>query len=150
MGLFDRRKLTEEYMDEIRKQTDPYGYFCLNEQIKRGEPQEGADFPFCVLEDLKSIMYDGAMFDPGEKPYVFFKSENCLYETAELSDRIASCEGAALIYWDEDRFYESKRHVPFFKPEWSPDTLLSCNYIGDSFLVKTDIALTVIDEMSFC
>ena len=37
MGLFDRRALTEEYMDEIRKQTDPYGYFCLNEQIKRGE-----------------------------------------------------------------------------------------------------------------
>lgn len=147
MGLFDRHKLTEEYMDEIRKQTDPYAYFCLNEDIKKGEPQDGAAFPFCMLNDLKTLIYDGTPVEPGDKKYIFFMLENLNYELAELADRAASFDPFDLIYWDEDRLYEGKRHAPFFKPEWSPDTLLNCNYIGESYIVGTDIALTVIDEM---
>lgn len=42
---------------------------------------------------------------------------------------------ADLIYVDEDKIDESeRRHDPFFKPGWSPDLLLSFNYIG-SFVV---------------
>jgi GT2 family glycosyltransferase len=38
---------------------------------------------------------------------------------------------ADLIYSDEDRLDMSgRRFEPFFKPAWSPDLLLSCNYVG--------------------
>lgn len=37
---------------------------------------------------------------------------------------------ADLIYSDEDKIDEQgNRSFPHFKPDWSPDTLLSCNYI---------------------
>lgn len=147
MGLFDRRALTEEYMDEIRKQTDPYGYFCLNEQIKRGEGQDTANFPFCMIKDLKALVYEGAAFETGGKDYVLLGSEGIIYEKEELADSLVSCDNADLIYWDEDRLYEEKRHAPFFKPDWSLDTLLNCNYIGESFLVRTQTAAAVIEDM---
>ncbi len=147
MGLFDRRALTEEYMDEIRKQTDPYGYFCLNEQIKRGEVKDGEELPFSMITDLKALVYDGAAFEPGDKQYVFLGNEGFVYEMEELKELPSSCSEADLIYWDEDRLYEEKRHVPYFKPDWSPDTLLNCNYIGESYMVRSGIAVSVIEEM---
>lgn len=40
-------------------------------------------------------------------------------------------EPADLIYTDEDRVDADGRHVaPVFKPDWSPDLLLSCPYVG--------------------
>jgi GT2 family glycosyltransferase len=39
--------------------------------------------------------------------------------------------GADLVYSDEDRIDESGRRAePIFKPDWSPDLLLSCMYMG--------------------
>jgi GT2 family glycosyltransferase len=36
-----------------------------------------------------------------------------------------------LVYTDEDKLgADGKRCEPFFKPDWSPDLLLSCNYIS--------------------
>ncbi len=47
---------------------------------------------------------------------------------------------AALFYADEDRVSPSS-HVrePFFKPAWSPDLLLSTNYIGRPWFATTDL-----------
>ena len=40
---------------------------------------------------------------------------------------------ADIIYWDEDRLSESgERTQPFFKPDWSPELLLSLNYLGSA------------------
>lgn len=51
---------------------------------------------------------------------------------------------ADLIYCDED-FIDGKgvRHTPWMKPDWSPDTLLSCNYIGNLFAVRLSVAKQV-------
>ena len=44
---------------------------------------------------------------------------------------------AGLIYTDEDRLDPQGRRVePIFKPDWSPDLLLSCMYFGHMFLVS--------------
>jgi len=52
---------------------------------------------------------------------------NALYETVL---KINEHPDADLIYTDEDKIEDDKWHVePFFKPAWSPDFLLSCNYI---------------------
>lgn len=43
-----------------------------------------------------------------------------------------------LIYSDEDRITENgkRRFDPYFKPDWSPDLLRSCNYIGHLTVIK--------------
>jgi O-antigen biosynthesis protein len=49
-----------------------------------------------------------------------------LYEIVKLLNRHPDAD---MIYSDEDKIDESgRRHLPFFKPNWSPDTYLSQNY----------------------
>jgi O-antigen biosynthesis protein len=44
-----------------------------------------------------------------------------------------------LIYTDEDRLNSQGRHVePVFKPDWSPDLLLSCAYLGHLVVLSRD------------
>jgi glycosyltransferase involved in cell wall biosynthesis len=52
---------------------------------------------------------------------------NALYETVATINKHPNVD---LIYTDEDKLEDDKWHVePFFKPDWSPDFLNSCNYI---------------------
>ena len=44
-----------------------------------------------------------------------------------------------LLYTDEDSLINGQRKDFFFKPDWSPDLLLSMNYIGQFFLIKKDL-----------
>ncbi|MBI1869916.1 MAG: glycosyltransferase family 2 protein [Chlamydiae bacterium] len=51
-----------------------------------------------------------------------------LFEVVKLLNQDPTLD---FIYSDEDKVSRSsrRRHTPHFKPDWSPDTLLSCNYI---------------------
>ncbi len=69
-----------------------------------------------------------------------------LEDTAELSAgallRIVGAlnlrSGADVLYSDEDTIDERGRRIePFFKPDWSPDLLLSQNYIGGLLVART-------------
>lgn len=49
----------------------------------------------------------------------------------ELAQAINKHPAADIFYSDEDRLSEAgERHSPFFKPEWSPEYLLSSMYLG--------------------
>ena len=49
----------------------------------------------------------------------------------ELTRAIMEAPEADIFYSDEDRCdEEGRRHSPYFKPEWSPELLLSSMYIG--------------------
>ncbi len=46
--------------------------------------------------------------------------------------------GAGLIYWDEDSLDErGRRSRPFFKPDWSPELLISVNYLETAAFRKS-------------
>jgi GT2 family glycosyltransferase/glycosyltransferase involved in cell wall biosynthesis len=48
------------------------------------------------------------------------------------------------IYTDEDKItVEGRREEPFFKPDWSPDLLLSMNYIAHFSVVRRSLVLEV-------
>jgi GT2 family glycosyltransferase len=51
---------------------------------------------------------------------------------------------AMLIYPDSDRLSENKltRHNPRFWPDWSPDLLLSVNYLGSAFFRYSELSKT--------
>ena len=49
----------------------------------------------------------------------------------ELTRAILRAPDAEIFYSDEDRCdLEGRRHAPYFKPDWSPELLLSSMYIG--------------------
>ena len=66
---------------------------------------------------------------------------NALYETVSVINENPDVD---LIYTDEDKLQDDRYHVePFFKPDWSPDFLNSCNYITHFATIKKDIMLEV-------
>src|SRR5213592_2994617 len=46
---------------------------------------------------------------------------------------------ADLIYSDEDKLGDTGFEAPLFKPDWSPDFFLSCNYLGHLTAVRRDV-----------
>ncbi|HSV63742.1 MAG TPA: glycosyltransferase, partial [Chthoniobacterales bacterium] len=46
---------------------------------------------------------------------------------------------ADLIYSDEDKLTEDGLDAPIFKPNWSPDYFLSCNYICHFTIIRADV-----------
>lgn len=49
----------------------------------------------------------------------------------EVARTIMAFPESDVFYSDEDRLgVNEQRHSPFFKPEWSPELLLSCMYLG--------------------
>jgi len=65
-----------------------------------------------------------ALLDPGDT-----LEANALFEVVELLNKQSSID---LIYFDEDKISENSRsrYAPFFKPDWSPELLLSVNYLA--------------------
>ncbi len=46
---------------------------------------------------------------------------------------------AGLIYSDEDKLGDDGFEAPLFKPDWSPDLFLSCNYVGHLTAVQRKV-----------
>jgi len=63
-------------------------------------------------------------------------NEGALYEVVSVLQK----EKYDLVYTDEDNINsKGKRKAPFFKPEWSPDLLMSFNYINQLSVYKKKI-----------
>lgn len=63
-------------------------------------------------------------------PFALYEVVKCLIENPK----------AEIIYSDEDKINAAGERIsPFFKPDWSPDTLLSQNYICHLFTVKKSL-----------
>jgi GT2 family glycosyltransferase len=59
----------------------------------------------------------------------------------EVATRLSESVDIDLLYTDEDRVTRHGRRLePFFKPDWSPDLLLSSNYIGRLAVVRRSTA----------
>lgn len=54
---------------------------------------------------------------------------------------------AVLVYGDEDVKAEGKRKSPWFKPDWSPDTLRAWFYLGHTAFVRRDWLLTQVGQL---
>jgi len=67
-------------------------------------------------------------------------SPSALYEVAKHLEQTPECD---LLYSDEDRLSPSgwRRSEPRFKPEWSPDLLLTSNYIGRLAVARKSVVV---------
>jgi O-antigen biosynthesis protein len=77
-----------------------------------------------------------ALLDPGD-----MLSQDALFHMVAQLQREPRAD---LMYSDEDHINEAgRRFSPFFKPDWSPDLILSENYIGHLMMFRRDLALSV-------
>lgn len=67
---------------------------------------------------------------------------NALYEVVKLLNEQPDLD---FIYSDEDKINDNgkKRHMPHFKPDWSPDTLMSHMYTCHLGVYRRNIALEI-------
>ena len=64
-----------------------------------------------------------------------------LFEISAVLNRDKAID---VVYSDEDRISsDGERHEPFFKPEYSPDLLRSCNYIGGLLVARRSLLETL-------
>jgi glycosyltransferase involved in cell wall biosynthesis len=61
----------------------------------------------------------------------------------DIRRALGADSGYAMLYTDEDRLKAdgSGRYQPFFKPDWSPDTLRSLNYTGHLSVFRKELAV---------
>ena len=73
--------------------------------------------------------------------YICFLTSDCILNNNFNPNVMADIKNDYdFIYSDNDMLIDNEREKPLFKPDWSPDTILGANYIGQLFIVKTDIA----------
>ena len=73
--------------------------------------------------------------------YICFLTSDCILNNNFNPNVMADIKNDYdFIYSDNDMIIDNEREKPLFKPDWSPDTILGANYIGQLFIVKTDIA----------
>jgi O-antigen biosynthesis protein len=67
-------------------------------------------------------------------------AELALDALAEVALCLARHPRLAVVYSDEDKLNEAgRRFDPHFKPDWSPELLLSCMYLGHLFGMRRDL-----------
>ncbi|MGQ0521064.1 MAG: rhamnosyltransferase WsaF family glycosyltransferase [Actinomycetota bacterium] len=92
------------------------------------------------LEQVDAAARAGEADGGRDRDFVLFLAagdvlaQDCLYEAATLATRDPLVD---LVYWDDDLLHGSgPRRAPRFRPSWSPELLLSADYIGRSFALR--------------
>lgn len=141
----------KQYEKEVQFQKNPYSLWISEHentvQAKGEEDERKSRTEVVALEscradfDIKSI----------EKPFILFVSE----EGAKSSRAVWAVENyfdkqpeAAIVCIGEDRLEQAEqgepiRKNPWFKPAYSPETLLSYFYFGNLFAVRKEALLSL-------
>ena len=147
MSIFELKKMSREYADEVKKQTDTYGYFCKMEEVKKGERNKDGSPSFCIVNKLYDLIFDDSKSKEALNTEYYFICVNATYDSDAMAEELISNPDTELLYYDEDYVTDTRRHTPFFKPCMSEETLLGANYIGNSFVVKREVAETIIEKI---
>jgi GT2 family glycosyltransferase len=139
------RKYLEQAVDSVIRQT------YLNWELCVYPAESCPSWVEKYLQDLGAseprIRVCHATEGSGERgDYVAFLDQHdvlspvALHRVAEVLQETP----ADLIYSDEDRLNAQGRHVePLFKPDWSPELLLSCAYIGHLMVLSREAMIRV-------
>jgi O-antigen biosynthesis protein len=112
----------QKTIDSVRLQSYPDWDLCMAD----GRPNEA--LATATVEYV-------ALLDPGD-----MLSQDALFH---MVAQLQSEPRADLMYSDEDHIDEAdRRFSPFFKPDWSPDLILSENYVGHLMMFRRDLALS--------
>lgn len=153
----------KEFETEVKRQSDRYACWIAREEDKRAEkaaPQISGDIDSENNSDTDNEKNNGLSVEgtlsaavlpfqkiDGTNPFdglredlvvVVDEASGSLNERAlsRIKELFAAHADWDFIYADEDYRVGKKRVAPWMKPDWSPDTLLSFNYIGHFFALR--------------
>lgn len=127
-----------EYQEEVFRQRHPYlQWIAANEKtpvLEKGKPVDGwrkIEFP---QSDLCLVVCGHGIIDAGMEEIVeswFNKNEKSLF-----------------AYADEDYYWEdlTNRMHPWYKPCWSPDTMLSFCYMGHMIVTRQSLCNDILAQ----
>lgn len=140
----------EELVESLEKQTYSNWELCLvdgseekNENLKKYyEGKENIKYKFLnsnkgISENTNEAIKLATGDFIGFLDHDDILSQDCLYEVVKIINKIKNVD---FIYSDEDKIDEQgERFEPYFKPDFSPETLECNNYITHFVVVKKDL-----------
>ncbi len=154
--MFSRKRLCQEnYQVNLHRQKDVYDAWMNEEESKEisGRTKSGpliTVVPYGkrrtwkqTYESIEYLDESADLFDFSAMHGEFIAYINGHGELSETAlSTIVENLNHDLIYTDQDCLCpdEGRRHTPFFKPNWSPDTLSAFFYFEDFFVVRRSLA----------
>ena len=133
------------YQEQIQKQTLTYDEWIREKEAREDETLRAEH----RVEHAEVISYDECRADFDVRRYahgatpadvLIFHAPDASPDTRGISHVLSWFEAhpeTVIAYADEDEIDEAgKRKNPWLKPDWSPDTLMSCFYFGGFFAVR--------------
>ncbi len=122
-----------DYLELVSRIRNPYeGYneqfsACPEREYSPDEIKHGIDE--LMAAGYRLYVHTGGRLEESFIPKAWEECSNFLDQTGHLPE---------LVYCDEDRRTDVNRagYDPFFKPDFSPDTLQSFFYVGGAFIIK--------------
>ena len=133
------------YQEQIQKQTLTYDEWIREKEAQEDETLRAEH----RVEHAEVISYDECRADFDVRRYahgatptdvLIFHAPDASPDTRGISHVLSWFEAhpeTVIAYADEDEIdVAGKRKNPWLKPDWSPDTLMSCFYFGGFFAVR--------------
>ena len=114
------------------------------------------EYASCVGKDFLDVLMRGNLSQGSKNGnpdlYLFVNGKENLAKNAEqiIAEYFAAHPECVLVYGDEDEWNSNRsvRMNPWFKPDFSPDTLLAYFYYGNVFAVRADALQNVVWKAS--
>ena len=148
------KKFLIEMIESVKKQTYSNWELCIADggssqghvqPILEKYSQQDKRIKVIFLKKNRGIIFNtnkGITRSTGEF-VTFIDHDDILppFALYEIVKAINEKPDADFLYSDEDRITANgkKRFDPYFKPDWNPDLLRSCNYIGHLTIIKKDL-----------
>ncbi len=121
--------------------------FCRKEVFCKREDESAGNLIFEVLNlsNRSKIPLAEVVSAIGNSDSDLMLFQLCEGEVAEVTfglfcEEFTKNKNIIVIYGDEDVKNDGKRELPWFKPDWSPDTFLDSFYFGNLVAVRSEAA----------
>ena len=131
----------KKYVPEVERQKDSYRQWYLREEGWKHQTYSGALEQSVVPVPMQSVV-KGLEREYPAGIVLFYDERGELEEktAAVVAEFFKEYPFVQIAYGDEDRMDETGLRVdPWFKPQWSPDTLDSFQYFGHIFAVRAGL-----------
>jgi GT2 family glycosyltransferase len=148
-----RMEWLREAVQSVQGQIYPHWELCIADDASackevreylEGLAKEDSKIKVCILESRGGIARaTNAALGMATGDWIMFLDHDDLLSSNALSEIAISLHSdkcLKLVYSDEDKITKrGRRFAPYFKPDWSPDLLLSQNYICHLVAVRSDL-----------
>lgn len=150
IGSSRKKNNNNEYSDyDIWRNTFPYNNYSIailnvNEVARELLDESLSDFYNADIGEFFTVEGINDFVKQSDSEYTLFMTSDCVFDRSIFNvytNIIEDNHNVDIIYSDEDIYSikEGVRKFPFFKPCFSPDTLMSFPYIGKVFLFRTSL-----------